>query len=429
MNYQEAINYLYSKAPMFTKVGKSAYKANLNNSIQLDQYFKQPHKAYKNIHVAGTNGKGSVSHTIAAILQEAGYKVGLYTSPHLKDFRERIKINGIQISENEVINFIEQHKKLIEELEPSFFEITTFLAFDYFKRQQVEIAVIETGLGGRLDTTNLIQPILSIITNIGWDHADLLGNSLQAIAKEKAGIIKKNIPIVIGEHQTDIDEIFVNQAENLDAPIFFASDNYYVKSSFITQNQLLQLEVLKNREPYLPGLKFQLLGKYQINNVPTILQATQILIEQGLNITDANIYRAFKNIIDLTGLYGRWQILKHKPMVICDIGHNFPGLKWNLTHLAEIKKEKLFFVLGFVKDKDIEKILSLFPTNAKYIFTQATIPRALPADELSKIASEKGIIGKSIPNVKKAYNYTLQQAQENDVVYIGGSTFVVAEIL
>jgi len=429
MNYQKAINYLYNKAPMFTKVGKSAYKANLNNSILLDQYFKQPHTAYKTIHVAGTNGKGSVSHTIAAILQEAGYKVGLYTSPHLKDFRERIKINGIQISENDVINFIEQHKNIIETIQPSFFEITTFLAFEYFKNQQIEIAVIETGLGGRLDTTNLIQPILSIITNIGWDHADLLGNSLESIAQEKAGIIKQNIPVIIGEHQKGIDNIFINKANKLNATLYFAPDNYYIKSSFITQNQLLQLEVLKNLKPYLPGLKFQLIGKYQIYNIPIILKAIDILTEQGFKISETNIYRAFKNIVDLTGFYGRWQILKQKPLVICDIGHNLPGLKWNLEHLAEIKKERLLFVLGFVNDKDIDKILSLFPTHAQYIFTQAALPRAMSAQELNQIAINKGLNGIVIPNVQKAYNYALQHALNNDIIYIGGSTFVVAEIL
>ena len=429
MNYKQAIEYLYSKAPMFTHVGKSAYKDNLNNSIKLNHYFKQPHKAYKTIHVAGTNGKGSVSHTLAAILQDAGYKVGLYTSPHLKDFRERIKINGIQISENDVINFIEQNQAIIEAIQPSFFEITTFLAFEYFKHQQVEVAVIETGLGGRLDTTNLIQPILTIITNIGLDHTDLLGNSIEAIAKEKAGIIKKNTPLVIGEHQATIDQIFVNYADNLDATFYFADDDYKVKTAFITQNQLLQLEVYKNEKLFLPGLKFQLLGKYQNRNIPCILKAVELLIEQGFQISEQNIFRAFRSVIDITGLYGRWQILHTHPLTVCDIGHNYHGLKWNLEQLAEINKEKIYFVLGFVKDKDIENILTLFPADANYVFTQAAIPRALAADQLKALAEQKGISGVAIPKVKDAYQYALQQVQKNDIIYIGGSTFVVAEML
>ncbi|HNV95161.1 MAG TPA: folylpolyglutamate synthase/dihydrofolate synthase family protein [Bacteroidales bacterium] len=429
MNYQEAIEYLYSKAPMFTHVGKSAYKANLDNSIKLDQYFKQPHTHYKTIHIAGTNGKGSVSHSLAAILHEAGYKIGLYTSPHLKDFRERIKINGIQISEDEVIDFIQKHKNIIESVQPSFFEITTFLAFEYFKQQHVDIAIIETGLGGRLDTTNLIQPILSIITNIGWDHADLLGNSLESIANEKAGIIKKNAPLIIGEHQVEIDEIFIDKADQVDSPFYFADDEYAVKNAFITQNYLLQVEVYKKGFPYLPGLKFQLIGKYQIQNIPIILKATDILKEQGFTISDQNIFRAFKSVVDLTGLHGRWHILKSKPLTICDIGHNYPGLKWNIEQLKEAKKNKLFFVLGFVKDKDISKILGLFPVDAYYIFTKANIPRALDEHELHSIASTFGLKGEVVENVKEAYHKALSLASEQDVVYIGGSTFVVAEVV
>lgn len=429
MNYQQAIDYLYSKAPMFTHVGNTAYKANLDNSIKLDKYFGQPHKAYKTIHIAGTNGKGSVSHSLAAILQDAGYKVGLYTSPHLKDFRERIKINGIQISESEVIDFIQKHKNIIESVQPSFFEITTFLAFEYFKQQNIEVAVIETGLGGRLDTTNLVQPILTIITNIGWDHADLLGNSLESIAREKAGIIKKNTPLVISEHQTGIDEILIDHADNVDAPFYFAEDEYTVKKAFITQNYLNQIEVQKKSTLYLPGLKFQLLGKYQTRNIPAILKAIDILNELGFRLTEQNIFRAFKTVVDITGLHGRWQILNSKPLTICDIGHNYPGLKWNIEQILETKKNSLYFVLGFVKDKDISKILSLFPSHAYYFFTQAKIPRALDAHELHSIASTFTLKGEVVENVKEAYHKALSLAGEQDVVYIGGSTFVVAEVV
>lgn len=429
MNYEEAIAYLYSKAPMFTQVGKSAYKANLDNSITLDQYFHEPHKAFKCIHIAGTNGKGSISHTLAAILQDSGYKTGLYTSPHLKDFRERIKINGIKISEQHVIEFIKANKTIIEKIQPSFFEITTFMAFDYFRKENVDIAIIETGLGGRLDTTNLINPVLSIITNIGWDHADLLGNSLQKIAQEKAGIIKQRTPVIIGEHQDNIDNIFLDTADSVDAEIIFAQDHYTIKNSFITQNNFLQLEVLKNKKNFLLGLKFQLIGKYQEQNVPAILTALDFLADMGFNINEHNIHRGFKTVVDTTGLLGRWQIIHQKPIAICDIGHNYPGLIWNMKHLQSMAKEKLYFVLGFVKDKDIQKILPLFPTDAYYFFCQAPIPRAIDARELQKIASEFNLKGEVILNPNEAYQKALALANKKDVIYVGGSTFVVAEVI
>jgi dihydrofolate synthase/folylpolyglutamate synthase len=429
MTYNEAIQYLYAKAPMFSHLGKSAYKNNLDNTFALNEYFNAPHTQYKTIHVAGTNGKGSVSHTLASVLHEAGYNVGLFTSPHLKDFRERIKINGIQISEHEIIQFIEQHKAIIEKTNPSFFEITTFMAFDYFARQHINIAVIETGLGGRLDSTNIISPILSVITNIGWDHTDLLGDSLEKIAFEKAGIIKKQIPVVIGEHQEEVDTVFVDKADELNSDIFFAEDTYTVKKAFITQNNFLQFDISKNGKEYLPALKFQLIGKYQEKNMMTILKSVDLLNDMDFNISEHHIYRGCKNVINSTGLYGRWQILCDKPYVVCDIGHNKPGLEWNLNQLAELKKNKRFFVLGFMKDKDIHEILKLFPADASYYFTQASIPRALPAEELSKIASLYSLIGTYYLSVKEAYATALAQADENDIIYIGGSTYIVAELL
>lgn len=429
MDYEDAISYLYSKAPMFTNVGKSAYKANLNNSIALDNYFRKPHKAFKCIHVAGTNGKGSVSHTLAAVLQDSGYKTGLYSSPHLKDFRERIKINGIKINKKNVIDFIEVNKTIIEKIQPSFFEITTFMAFEFFKKEKIDIAVIETGLGGRLDTTNLIHPILSIITNIGWDHADLLGDSLQKIAFEKAGIIKPKTPVIIGEHKNEIDNIFINIAKKQNAKIIFAQDKYFVKNSYITQNNLLQLEVLYNKKEFLPGLKFQLIGKYQEQNVPTILTAIDFLIKFGFNITTQNIYRGFNTVVNTTGILGRWQIIHQNPIAICDIGHNYPAIKCNMKHLQSIAKEKIYFVLGFVKDKDIDKILPLLPTEAYYFFCQANIPRAMNAEELKKIASKFNLKGEVIPQPRKAYQQALSIASKNDVIYVGGSTFVIAEVI
>ncbi len=428
MNYSEAIQYLYTKAPMFSRIGKSAYKNNLDNTWALNKYFNEPHTHYKTIHIAGTNGKGSVAHTLASVLHEAGYSVGLYTSPHIKDFRERIKINGLQISEEEVIQFIEQHKFIIEKIQPSFFEIITMMAFDYFARQKVDVAVIETGLGGRLDSTNIINPVLSIITNIGWDHTDLLGDSLKKIATEKAGIIKKQIPVVVGEHQNETDKIFIEKAIQCNTECFFAEDTYIINNVFATQNNFLQFDILKDGKEYLPALKFQLLGKCQEKNIITILKSIDLLNEMGVEISEHHIYRGCKNVIDSTGLLGRWQIIQRKPLVICDIGHNKPALEWNMKQLGEIKKNNLFFILGFMKDKDIPSMLTLLPVDAFYYFVQADIPRAIPAKELYDIATTFSLKGKVVPSVKEAYSMALSQADVNDVIYIGGSTYIVAEI-
>ena len=414
---------------MFHRVGKSAYKANLNNTITLDNYFKNPHKKFKTIHVAGTNGKGSVSHLIASILQDAGYKTGLFTSPHLKDFRERIKVNGLMITEEEVAEFIDNNIQIIKEVNPSFFELATIMAFEYFKNSKVDVAVIETGLGGRLDCTNIIKPVLSIITNISWDHNDILGNTLEKIAIEKAGIIKKNTPVILGEFQKNISHVFNNKANELKSELIWADKTFSVKKSIQTPDTMQMFRIKYNKEQVLNGLKTPLLGEYQKKNTATVLASVEKLKNIGFIINDKNIYKGFKNVINNTTLKGRWQILSNNPLVICDIGHNVGGIKQNVTQLNKLKYETLHIVFGMVADKDFKKILKLLPKNAIYYFTKANIPRAKNEIELQKIASEYGLTGKTFSTVKKAYNSALKSAKQSDIVFVGGSAFVVAEVL
>ena len=414
---------------MFHRVGKSAYKANLNNTITLDNYFKNPHKKFKTIHVAGTNGKGSVSHLIASILQDAGYKTGLFTSPHLKDFRERIKVNGLMITEEEVAEFIDNNIQIIKEVNPSFFELTTIMAFEYFKNSKVDVAVIETGLGGRLDCTNIIKPVLSIITNVSWDHNEILGNTLEKIAIEKAGIIKKNTPVILGEFQKNISHVFNNKANELKSELIWADKTFSVKKSIQTPDTMQMFRIKYNKEQVLNGLKTPLLGEYQKKNTATVLASVEKLKNIGFIINDKNIYKGFKNVINNTTLKGRWQILSNYPLVICDIGHNVGGIKQNVTQLNKLKYEMLHIVFGMVADKDFKKILKLLPKNAIYYFTKANIPRAKNEIELQKIASEYGLTGKTFSTVKKAYNSALKSAKQSDIVFVGGSAFVVAEVL
>ncbi|PIV58622.1 MAG: dihydrofolate synthase [Bacteroidetes bacterium CG02_land_8_20_14_3_00_31_25] len=414
---------------MFHRVGKSAYKANLNNTITLDNYFKNPHKKFKTIHVAGTNGKGSVSHLIASILQDAGYKTGLFTSPHLKDFRERIKVNGLMITEEEVAEFIDNNIQIIKEVNPSFFELATIMAFEYFKNSKVDVAVIETGLGGRLDCTNIIKPVLSIITNVSWDHNEILGNTLEKIAIEKAGIIKKNTPVILGEFQKNISHVFNNKANELKSELIWADKTFSVKKSIQTPDTMQMFRIKYNKEQVLNGLKTPLLGEYQKKNTATVLASVEKLKNIGFIINDKNIYKGFKNVINNTTLKGRWQILSNNPLVICDIGHNVGGIKQNVTQLNKLKYETLHIVFGMVADKDFKKILKLLPKNAIYYFTKANIPRAKNEIELQKIASEYGLTGKTFSTVKKAYNSALKSAKQSDIVFVGGSAFVVAEVL
>ena len=404
MTYQETTAWLFSQLPMFQMQGASAYKKDLTNTLLLVEHLKHPETRFKSIHVAGTNGKGSTSSMIASILQEAGYKVGLYTSPHLKDFRERIRINGEMISEDFVVDFATQNKSFFEANQLSFFEMTVGLAFDYFAKEQVDVAVIEVGMGGRLDSTNVITPLVSVITNIGFDHTQFLGDTLSKIAVEKAGIIKSNIPVVIGEYSEETKLVFTAKAKLENAPIYFAQDNSEVT------------------------FECALLGDYQVYNKKTVLQAIKLLQSQ-FNIEENHIKLGLKNVIQNTGLLGRWQILKQKPFTVCDTAHNSHGLKIVLNQIQKHQFETLHIVLGVVNDKDLDSILPLFPKNAKYYFCKPNVPRGLDAEILKQKASDFGLLGKVFDSVSEAYVNAKEIASKSDFIYIGGSTFVVAEIV
>jgi dihydrofolate synthase/folylpolyglutamate synthase len=439
MNYQETLSYLYNQLPMFTRVGASAFKKDLTNTIALCAKLDNPQHKFKSIHIGGTNGKGSTSHMLAAVLQTAGYKTGLYTSPHLKDFRERIRINGEMISEQEVVDFVAQHKTVFETIEPSFFEMTVALAFDAFARHQVDIAIVEVGLGGRLDSTNIITPLLSVITNIGWDHMNMLGNTLPLIAGEKAGIIKPGIPVIIGEFQPEVAEVFTNTASKKGAPLAFASEQWELISSKqqtennAGQDSLLDIRLTSTSENLpLSGYQLQLdlTGTYQLKNVKTVLSAVDELRNQGWTITDEHITAALKQVKTLTGLQGRWQILSTSPLTICDTGHNPDGIQEVLKNIAGIPYQHLHFVLGMVNDKDISKVLSLLPTiNATYYFCKPALPRGLNAEVLQQQALPFDLCGDVYATVPLALKAAQQQAGPNDLVFAGGSTFVVAEIV
>lgn len=405
MNYPETLDYLFGQLPMYQRIGNAAYKANLDNTYRLSEILNHPEKQFKSVHIAGTNGKGSTSHMLAAVLQEVGYKVGLYTSPHLKDFRERIKINGEMISENEVIDFVEKYKNEFEKIQLSFFEWTVGLAFHYFAKQKVDIAIIETGLGGRLDSTNIVTPEVAVITNISMDHTQFLGDTLAKIAAEKAGIIKSTIPVIIGETQPEIKHVFIEKANQCSAPIQFADEG------------LIQ--------EYESDLK----GAYQQKNKKTVIATINILQQLGWNITENHIKQGLLNVVNNTGLMGRWQVLNKQPFTVCDTGHNEAGITLILAQLAEQTYEKLHFVLGVVNDKDIANILQLLPKNATYYFCQAKIPRALEVDILAEKATAVGLSGAAFPTVEAAYGAAQKNATADDMIFIGGSTFVVAEVV
>lgn len=431
MNYQDTLKYLFERLPMFHRVGQAAYKNNLENTLKLDEIFGHPHRKFKTIHVAGTNGKGSVSHMLAAVFQAAGYKTGLYTSPHLKDFRERIKINGQMISEEEVVQWIEEYPVAnnLWNLEPSFFELTVAMAFDYFAKNNVEIAIIEVGLGGRLDSTNIIIPEISIITNISFDHVNLLGDTLEKIAAEKAGIIKNKVPVVVGITQNETKKIFLDIAESKQSPIFFADNVYSASYSTLGTDGRQIMNVEKNGEMEYYELKLDLLGVYQLKNVPVVLKALDILIETGWKISRENIYQGLFDVSMTTGLMGRWQIIGHNPLTICDIGHNEDGIKMVVSQLKNTAYKTLHFVIGVVADKNPDKVLQLLPADAEYYFTRADIPRALDEKELAQKAAGFGLSGRCYPSVSEAFNKAKQNAGKNDLIFVGGSTFVVAEIL
>ena len=408
MTYKETIEYLFNSTPVFEHVGASAYKPGLQTTEILDAHYGHPHKNFKTIHIAGTNGKGSVSHSLASILQEAGYKVGLYTSPHLIDFRERIRVNGIPVSEEYVIRFVEDFKllnsKRIHPLSPSFFELTTALAFKYFAEEKIDIAVIEVGLGGRLDCTNIITPILSVITNISFDHTQFLGNTLAQIASEKAGIIKHQVPVVIGETTKETRPVFENKAKEMDAPIYFAED--------IDKSECDQYE-------------FELKGSYQKKNLRTILCAMKRLPF----IHPEHIQKGLTNVCKNTGLMGRWQTLSTHPLIICDTGHNVGGWKYLAPQISSVPCDRLHIVFGMVDDKDIRNVLSMLPKNAVYYFTQANNHRAIPAQQVGELAKEYGLSGNTYPTVAQAYEEAKSSASENDFIFIGGSSYIVADLL
>ena len=424
MDYQETLTYLYNSAPLFQQVGSAAYKEGLENTYTLDEYFGHPHRRFRTIHIAGTNGKGSCSHTLAAILQSAGYKVGLYTSPHLVDFRERIRINGTPVSQQFVIEFVEKHRHFFEPLHPSFFELTTAMAFLYFAEQAVDIAVIEVGLGGRLDCTNIIQPDLSLITNISFDHVQFLGNTLAQIAGEKAGIIKPHTPVVIGETTPETKPVFLDKALSVDAPIIFAEEEHllYNASHEANGNYLYQTADYAD-------LKGELGGLCQEKNTNTLLSALRQLKQTSYRFSETDVRNGFAHVCELTGLQGRWQRLANHPTVICDTGHNVGGIRYIAEQLSRQHYDRLRIVIGMVNDKDIRGVLALLPTDASYYFTQASVKRALPAEEVQKQASAFGLKGNAYPNVKIALKEALAQSSPQDLIFIGGSSFIVADLL
>ena len=429
MTYPETLEFLYSRFPAYHQIGKAAYKNDLCNAEKLDEYFESPHRKYMTVHVGGTNGKGSVSHMICSILQQAGYKTGLYTSPHLKDFRERIRIDDEMIDEEYVVGFVQNHRAILESLEPSFFEMTSAMAFEYFAIKKVDIAVVEVGMGGRLDSTNIISPIVSVITNIGHDHMEFLGDTLEKVAFEKAGIIKRGTPVIIGETLETTENIFVSAARELAAEIFFADKNF--------ESTLGDFNILEPFRNYTVKEKdtnktfngvIPLGGDYQAANLRTVFQVWRLLGKK-LDISEKALSEGIRNVIDNTGLQGRWQILNKQPVVICDTGHNFEGLKYVFEQINKISVGKRRLVLGFVNDKDVENIFPLFPKDAIYYFTKASIPRAMDENILKMKASSAGLYGDSFPSVRDAYAATLADSDAFDLIFIGGSTFVVAEVL
>lgn len=428
MNYKETIDFLFCQLPMFQRTGKAAYKNNLDNTIELDSHFNSPHKKFKTIHVGGTNGKGSVSHSMASILQESGLKVGLYTSPHLRDFRERIKINGKEIPEIEIINFVAENKNIIKNIEASFFEMTVAMAFNYFAKEKVDIAIIEVGLGGRLDSTNIINPELAIITNISLDHTALLGDNISLIAGEKAGIIKQSTPIVIGQSQEDIKNVFIDKATELDAEISFADEKYSISKDII-DHKYRNISIKRNDKTYLENIKLSLLGDYQKKNIITTLCAIDKLKNLGYSISEEHIKEGLRKIIENTGLLGRWQILQNKPKVICDTGHNEAGIKEIIAQLKNQKYRKLRIIFGMVDDKNIDSILKIMPKEALYTFVKANIPRAMDAYLLQEKALRFSIKGNVCENVSQALKNIIEQSDAEDLIFVGGSTFVVAEIV
>ena len=425
MNYEQALNYLYNKLPLFSRMGVKAYKADLKNTQTLCAYLDNPQNKIKTIHIAGTNGKGSTSHMLAAIFQQNGYKTGLYTSPHLKDFRERIKINGDMIPETFVINFLEKIKAVSEEIKPSFFELTFVMALDYFAQQEVEVAIIETGLGGRLDSTNVITPLLSIITNISYDHMDILGDTLGKIAFEKAGIIKPSIPVVIGEFTPETKMVFQTKSNETQSAIFFAEEKYKIHSTSFDADSL-EIELLDQHSGQKENYQLDLNGIYQEKNLLTVLTALHLLKEY-FSLKEDSIKKALSSVKKLTGLHGRWEVIHKNPLVVLDVAHNEGGMRQLIQQINQSTFNQLHIVFGMVKDKDPDKVLNQLPTTAKYYFTKAQIPRALEENELQKKAATYHLNGDAYPKVSEALEAALSQASKEDMIIVCGSVFVVGE--
>lgn len=430
MTYAETLDYLFNALPMFQRVGASAYKADLTNTLSLCSHLGNPQETFKTIHVAGTNGKGSTSHALASVFQAAGYKTGLYTSPHLKSFTERIRIDGKEIRQEDVVEFVTNNKAFLDQLQPSFFEMTVGMAFWYFAKEAVDIAVIEVGMGGRLDSTNVIHPELCVITTIGYDHTQFLGNTLPLIAVEKAGIIKQGVPVVISQTQKETQAVFSQQAAAKQAAIVFADQLWEVTKLPESEEPKIQqqanFKVRSSDGEFI--MKFGLNGDYQRFNLPGILEAVKQLRNQGWNLSDTALQVGLESISERTGLKGRWQLLQVNPIILADTGHNEAGIGEVVNQLKKYQYSQLWMVIGMVNDKDISKVLDLLPKEANYIFCQASIPRAMDAHELARKGNEKGLMGQVIPTVSEAFEFARKNASPDDLIFVGGSTFVVAEI-
>lgn len=429
MTYSETLDYLFSQLPMFQRIGSAAYKGDLNNTLALDAHMGHPHRAFKVVHVAGTNGKGSVSHALAAVLQQAGYRTGLYTSPHLIDFRERIRINGAVISESEVVDFVNRYKGLLDEVKPSFFEMTVAMAFEYFRRMEVDVAVVEVGMGGRLDSTNIVWPVLSVITNIGLDHTAFLGTTLAQIAAEKAGIVKPGIPVAIGAHHAETDTVFEQEALLNHSALVYAQDRYVLGLATLSLNgnSLFQIQSVTGKN--WSNLELDLNGFYQQKNILTILTAIDLLVQRGFRISESDTRKGLAGVSGLTGLRGRWQVVGANPRMVVDTGHNAHGIAEVVRQIEATPHERLHLVWGMVNDKDTKEVLELLPQDATCYFTRASIPRSLPSETLRATAMQIGLKGDAFPDVPAAIQQAKKNAGVNDLIFIGGSTFVVADAL
>ncbi len=414
---------------MYQRVGRAAYKSNLDTTLALDEYFGHPHRAFRSVHVAGTNGKGSVAHMLAAVLQKAGFRTGLYTSPHLKDFRERIRVNGEMIGEDRVTGFVNDHREAIEQFSPSFFEMTVAMAFDHFAARKADIAVVEVGMGGRLDSTNIIRPLVSVITNIGMDHSQYLGNTLYKIAGEKAGIIKPGVPVVVGEEQEEVSIVFERRAGELGCELYFADQCCRVEYALKSTNNKQIMQVYRDGEPWLKDLEVDLLGLYQQKNVITALKVLDVLHNHGIDLTEWQIRGGLSDVGGLTGLRGRWEILGANPLVVCDTAHNPDGMREAINQVRQTPWKNLHIILGLVGDKDPENLLARLPGEARYYFTQSSIPRAMDREKLASSALKFGLYGQVYPSPARALEMARSNADPEDMIFIGGSTFLVAELI